>query len=198
MAHVSDPSNPFGDLGADAPLFRELERVLRSSSGPVNWELARQVAVASAAEAGDDRDPTDDDRRALDEAVRVAELHVARFTGLEPPGDVAQVRAVRRAGWVAANLESLEGLLEPAATRAAAATERALVEQMPPEAAGLGGALESLQGRPAGWILLGLVALGLIGFGIHDFAQAFYRRIDSARVERAVCDLVDAEEPQRS
>jgi putative hydrolase len=155
----------------DAPLFRELQRVMASSSGPVNWELARQVGVATAAEAGDDVDATDEDRRVLDEAVRVAELHVARFTGLEAPGDVAQVRAVRRAEWVGANLESLKGLLEPAATRAASATERALRDQMPPEAAGLGGVLgivgPLLQGTQIGTVL-GTLAQQV--FGQYDIA----------------------------
>ena len=99
----------------DAPLFREMQRVMSSSSGPVNWELARQVAVAGAAEAGEDRDATDDDRHGFEEAVRVAELHVARFTGLDAPTDVAEVRAVRRAEWIGANTENLAGLLEPAA-----------------------------------------------------------------------------------
>jgi hypothetical protein len=52
---------PFGmdpESLRDAPLFREMQRVMSASSGPVNWELARQVAVASAAEAGDDREAT--------------------------------------------------------------------------------------------------------------------------------------------
>ena len=100
----------------DAPLFREMQRVMSSSSGPVNWELARQVAVAGAAEAGEDREATEADRHGFEEAVRVAELHVARFTGLEPPTDVAEVRPVRRAEWIGANTESLAGLLEPAAS----------------------------------------------------------------------------------
>lgn len=160
------------DALRDAPLFRELQRVMAAGGGgPVNWELARQVGVASAAEVGDDREPTDEDRRMLDEAVRVAELHVARFTGLEPPGDVPRVRAVRRAEWVGANLETLRSLLEPAAARAAAATERALREQMPPEAAGLGGMLGMvgplLQGSQVGTVL-GVLAQQV--FGQYDVA----------------------------
>ncbi len=90
---MSDPPGglggfPFGmdpESLRDAPLFREMQRVMASSSGPINWELARQVGVASAVEAGEDREPTDDERSGFDEAVRVAELHVARFTGLDAP-----------------------------------------------------------------------------------------------------------------
>lgn len=38
------------DLSAKMPLFAELQRLLGSSVGPVNWELARQVAIRTAAE----------------------------------------------------------------------------------------------------------------------------------------------------
>src|SRR6059036_3835201 len=118
---MSDPLGfPFGmdpDALRDAPLFRELQRVMASSSGPINWALARQVGIATALEPGQDAEPTEEDRRLLQEAVRVAELQVASFTGLEPPAEVAQVRPVRRAEWVTANVEGLRGLLEPAARR---------------------------------------------------------------------------------
>src|SRR4029450_2791463 len=36
------------DFFGRIPLFREFARLLASESGPVNWELARQVAVATA------------------------------------------------------------------------------------------------------------------------------------------------------
>jgi len=43
------------------------------------------------------------------------------------------------------------------------------------EARGIGGALESLQSQPYGWVLLGVTALGLVAFGIFGLAQARYR-----------------------
>jgi putative hydrolase len=106
---------PLGEAWADAPLFREIQRVLLSSSGPVNWELARQVGIASASSSGEDPSPTAEDQRSFDEAVRVAEMHVSGFTGLETPNDLPKVEAVRRAQWIQANIESLRSLLEPAA-----------------------------------------------------------------------------------
>jgi putative hydrolase len=125
---------PFGgdpDAFADAPLFRELQRVMSSSSGPVNWELARQVGIANAQDGREDPSPTEHDRELLGEVVRVAELHVARFTGLEPPTDVAEVRPVRRAEWVTANSESLRDLLDPAAQRISAAMGEATGRMLP-------------------------------------------------------------------
>ena len=62
--------------------------------------------------------------------MRVAELQVARFTGLEAPTDVVEVEPVRRADWVNANTESLRDLLEPAAARMAAAMSDATREAM--------------------------------------------------------------------
>lgn len=130
---MSDPQvpNPFGDQLRDAPLFQELQRILFSSSGPVNWELARQIAVASAAGAGDDPDPSEADRHAFEEAARVAELQVAASTGLEPPSDVAVVRAVRRAEWIQANVDGLRPVLEPAAEKLGAAVSEAQRQAMP-------------------------------------------------------------------
>ncbi len=45
------------------------------------------------------------------------------------------------------------------------------------EAGGLGEALRVLQNQPYGWLLLGVVALGLIAFGFYSFIEARYRRI---------------------
>lgn len=159
---------PFGmdpESLRDAPLFREMQRVMSSSSGPINWELARQVGVASAVDAGEDVEPTDEDRQGFEEAVRVAELHVARFTGLAPPSDVAPVRAIRRAEWVNLNTESLRALLEPAAERVS--TEMLRVQQQGPEGPeGLGGMLAQisplLMGAQVGSVL-GFLAQHVLG-----------------------------------
>jgi coenzyme F420 biosynthesis associated uncharacterized protein len=122
---------PLGDIWNDVPLFREIQRVLLSSSGPVNWELARQVGIAAASWGREDPRPSEEDRRSFEEAVRVAELHVAAHTGLEPPHDVPIVKAVRRAEWITENLEGLRRLLEPAAAKLAEAVARAQRAQLP-------------------------------------------------------------------
>jgi putative hydrolase len=173
MAGMSDQGAGFGfpfgmdpESLRDAPLFREMQRVMSSSTGPVNWELARQVAVAGAAEAGDDREATEAERHDFEEAVRVAELHVARFTGLEAPADVAEVRPVRRAEWIGANTMSLAGLLEPAAGRIGEAMGRAQVEALPPEMRSMGGMLAQLSpllmGAQIGQVL-GFLAQRVLG-----------------------------------
>ena len=139
MADGDEP-NPMGpsfeDVGADAPLLREIQRVLLSSTGPVNWELARQIGIASASWGGEDPAPTDDDRRTFEEAVRLAELKVQAFTGLEPPHDLPRVDPVRRGHWVQANIDGLKAVVEPAASKLAEAVERAQGEAALAETAG--------------------------------------------------------------
>jgi putative hydrolase len=117
------------DAFSDVPLLRELQRVLLSSSGPVNWELARQVGIASASWGSEDKAPSEDDRRGLEGAVRMAELAVADLTGLDAPAEVSRVRAVRRGEWVQANVQGLRGLFEPGAEQMAKALARARPEQ---------------------------------------------------------------------
>ena len=166
---------PFGsgdpDAFADAPLFRELQRVMASSSGPVNWELARQIGIANALEGREDPAPSEDDRRMFTEVVRVAELHIARFTGLEAPSDVVEIKAVRRAEWVNANTQSLRELLEPAAQRIASAmgeaTRDASGADMPPEMRAMGGMFEQISP-----LLLGAQVGSVLGFlGQHVLGQ---------------------------
>jgi coenzyme F420 biosynthesis associated uncharacterized protein len=125
---------PPGDVWNDVPLFREIQRVLMSSSGPVNWELARQVGIASASWGTEDPAPSDEDGRGFDEAVRVAELQVAGFTGLEAPSDIPRVEAVRRGQWVQENIEGLRALLEPAAAKIGDAIATAQRDAVPEQA----------------------------------------------------------------
>src|SRR5436190_21317774 len=96
------PDVPLGDVLGDVPLLREIQRVLLSSTGPVNWELARQIGIAVASWGSEDPAPSDEDRRGLAETVRAAELAVADLTAIAPPTDVPRIEAFRRAQWVEA------------------------------------------------------------------------------------------------
>src|SRR5437870_10197836 len=112
----TDPSEgPFGDALRDVPLFREIQRVLMASTGPVNWELARQVGIAMASWGADDPAPSEEDRRGLEDTVRAAELQVAEFTGLPQPGGPTPVEAQRRGQWVESTIANMKELVEPVA-----------------------------------------------------------------------------------
>jgi coenzyme F420 biosynthesis associated uncharacterized protein len=158
---------PPGDVWNDVPLFREIQRVLMSSSGPVNWELARQVGIASASWGTEDPAPGEADRRGFEEAVRVAELQVAGFTGLQAPSDIPKVEAVRRGQWVQANIEGLRAVLEPAAAKIGDAIAAAQQDSIPePSQAGVAQVLGQLSplllGAQVGTVL-GTLAQQVLG-----------------------------------
>ena len=158
---------PPGDVWNDVPLFREIQRVLMSSSGPVNWELARQVGIASASWGTEDPAPGEADRRGFEEAVRVAELQVAGLTGLQAPSDIPKVEAVRRGQWVQANIEGLRAVLEPAAAKIGDAIAAAQQDTVPePSQAGVAQVLGQLSplllGAQVGTVL-GTLAQQVLG-----------------------------------
>jgi len=174
---VSSPTanDPPGDPWNDVPLFREIQRVMQASSGPVNWELARQVAIASATSEGDPV-PSAEDQRGFEDAVRLAEIQVAGFTGLDAPGDVVEVRAVRRAEWVQRNLDGLRGLVEPAAAKIAEAVAGAQLAVSPESSAeGPMQGLTQLLGQLSP-LLLGAQVGGVLG----SLAQQVLGRYDIA------------------
>jgi putative hydrolase len=132
---VSAPSDDLsGDPLNDVPLFREIQRVLMSSPGPINWELARQVGIATASWGSDDPTTAEEDTKGFVETVRLAELAVAEFTGLPTPADLAEVRVIRRGQWVEANIQGLRDMLDPVATKLGSA----MAESGPPGAGDAG------------------------------------------------------------
>ncbi len=130
------------------PLFRELERLLSWSGGPVNWEIARQVAESAVAQQRrDDALPvvagtSGRDDSELASAVGAAELWLDAVTAL--PAVEGPVRAYDPGAWIAAACSS-EGLgryVEPVAEGMAAA----LAKGLPPEVSGLLGGTGAVGG----------------------------------------------------
>jgi putative hydrolase len=112
--------NPFEGM----PLFRDLQGLF-AAQGPVNWDIARQVGVWTAAEGVAEANVDPLTRIRFEELARVAELHVADATGLATAsgGRSVSVRPVTRAEWAAASLESFRPLLERLATSLASAPD---------------------------------------------------------------------------
>jgi coenzyme F420 biosynthesis associated uncharacterized protein len=94
------------------PLFRELQRLLMSRSGPVNWEIAGQISTAVAQMRGSGDRPGDEERAEFEEACRLAEMRVGQLTGLETPGSITKVEVVDRVEWAQANLEAIRPFME--------------------------------------------------------------------------------------
>jgi coenzyme F420 biosynthesis associated uncharacterized protein len=85
-----------------------------ADAGPVDWQLARRVAVRAAG-----REPFAESylaqslQRDFDEATAEAEELVAQATGLRSLSGPARARVTDRAGWVEANVGSFQRLLKP-------------------------------------------------------------------------------------
>lgn len=110
----SEPPNPFGALGLPFDLSQvdlaEAMRILQSP-GPLNWEIARQVAEQVALEGGADEAIADATRRELAELAHTASGPVVTETGLD---DVLTlpVEVVDRRTWARRHLDGLRPVLE--------------------------------------------------------------------------------------
>jgi putative hydrolase len=169
MDDMADPTGetpqvPIGDILSEVPLFREIQRVLLASTGPVNWELARQVGIAVASWGVDDPSPTQEDLAGLMEAVKSAQHAVKDFTGLATPTHVVRVQLFRRTHWVEASTRDLRPLIDPVAERLARAmSEGAGPPAVPSEVEGNDKIMEMLMQRMVP-LLLGAQVGGVLGY----------------------------------
>lgn len=150
---------PFGLVpGGDAP------------TGPVDWRLARRVAMQALSSG--DRSPDDDERAAAAEALTIAE-HWLDAGSLPAPPDAGRLQLASRGEWVDAALAAMRPVVEPvagAATEAMAELAAAQFEEVDLESMGLGplagmlGAMDpAAMLRPMGASLAGLQAGQVLG-----------------------------------
>ncbi|NUS53797.1 MAG: hydrolase, partial [Streptomycetaceae bacterium] len=111
-----DPNNPFGalfgqmnpaDLGA---AFQQLGKLLSYEGGPVNWDLAKDIARQTIAQRGD-ASVGRVERTEVEESMRLAELWLDEATPL--PSGASTVLAWSRAEWIEATLPQWRDLVEP-------------------------------------------------------------------------------------
>ena len=123
---------PFGDM------MRNLARFF-TGQGPLNWEIARQMAQWAAAGGSPEANPDPVSRVRLEELMRVAEMHVSEATGLDVgSAGVLTISAVTRSDWALRTLDDWKPLLEKLAVR-----------MTPEDPTGTGGAAPWFGGDPA-------------------------------------------------
>lgn len=105
------PGVPFGGAGFD---LSQLMRMLQSQ-GPVNWDVARQIASWVAVEGGSERPIDPAAHGQLDELARAAQTHVVAESDLTATF-AAPLRTVGPQGWAAIHLDALRPVLEALAT----------------------------------------------------------------------------------
>ena len=146
------PQNPFAalfggnpqDLGA---AFAQLGQLLSYEGGPVNWDLAKDIA-RQAVSAGGDPTPSAAQRSAIEDAVRLAEVWLDGATAL-PAGTSGSV-AWSRAEWVEGTLATWRSLVDPVAEKVVAATAAAVPQEMAAMAGPMLGMMRQLGGAMFG------------------------------------------------
>ncbi|GAA4696243.1 zinc-dependent metalloprotease [Streptomyces youssoufiensis] len=185
------PANPFGfggGSGADNPFaamfgalnpndlgaaFQQLGQMLSYEGGPVNWDMAKDIArqtVAQGGAAGQGEGQSKDvsvgpkERAAVEEAVRLADLWLDGVTSL--PSGAASAVAWSRAEWIEATLPVWKDLVDPVAEQVGSAMGNVLPEEMQAMAGPLLGMMRSMGGAMFGTQIgqaLGVLAGEVVG-----------------------------------
>jgi len=113
------------DLAGKVPLFAELQKLLSWQGGPVNWDLARQIATSQLA-AGH-RAPTPGERVQVAEALRLGDLWLDAATSL--PSGITAAQSWSRVEWVEKTLPVWSALCDPVAARVVGAMSGAVPEE---------------------------------------------------------------------
>jgi putative hydrolase len=126
------PLGPLGDPQQFADALRQFADLMSWQGGPVNWDLAKNVARQTVAAQGD-ASVLEIDRRKTTDAIRTADLWLEDATTL--PTGIRIAQAWSRSEWVEATLPVWSKLCDPIAARAVDAMGGMLTED-PEELAG--------------------------------------------------------------
>ncbi|MGH3371037.1 MAG: zinc-dependent metalloprotease, partial [Nocardioidaceae bacterium] len=128
-------------------LMSQMQAMMSPHEGPVNWDLAKDVARKTIAQ---EPDPSPDakDRDALADAIRLADHWLDQVTDL--PSGVSTTAAWSRAEWVEETVETWQRLVEPVAEHVVSAMGDALPEEARSMAAPLIGMLGKAGGAMFG------------------------------------------------
>ena len=149
-----EPGRP-EDVTGKIPLFAELQKLLSWSGGPVNWDLARQMAISAI--AGDYRPVSEIETAEVRDAIRLADLWLDAVTDL--PSGVRSTEAWSRIEWIEKTLPVWAALCDPVASRVVTAMTSAL----PPEAMAQAGPLGNVMHQFGGLMFGAQVGQGIAG-----------------------------------
>ncbi|MDQ1752370.1 MAG: hypothetical protein QOE71_3426 [Pseudonocardiales bacterium] len=141
------------DIAGKIPLFAELQRLLSGNGGPVNWDLARQLAISNLA-AGH-RSVTAAETTAVADALRLADLWLDDVTDL--PSGITNAQAWSQVDWVEKTIGTWAAVCDPVASRVVAAMSAAL----PPEVAAQAGPMAPMMSQLGGLMFGAQLGQGL-------------------------------------
>ena len=133
-----DPNDPLGiaKMFGSGDFLGQIQKMMSWSGGPVNWDLAREVALGSLT----DQPATPDERREIADAGRLADLWLDPVTSLPSAGQ--EPLAWSRTDWLDQTQDAWRKLVDPVAGRVTAAMGQAMKQgltgqEMPPELSGM-------------------------------------------------------------
>ena len=133
-----------GAFGGDlSGLMGQIQAMMTPYDGPVNWNLAIDIARRTTAQKPDPS-PTAADRARVADAIRLADHWLDDATVL--PSGVSTTAAWSRADWIEQTTEVWRGLVEPVAEHVVGAMSNAL----PEEARQMAGPLIGMLGKAGG------------------------------------------------
>jgi len=157
------PLGPMGDPQQFADALRQFADLMSWQGGPVNWDLAKNIARQTVAQKGD-ASVLESDRSKVIQALRLADLWLEDAT--EFPSGIRTSQAWSRAEWVEATLPVWSKLCDPIAARAVEAMSGLISDpaelsgDLPPEMkamlgglggpGGLGGMMRQIGGMMVG------------------------------------------------
>jgi len=146
------------DLSGAMPLFAELQKLMSWSGGPVNWELARQLAASSL--GGGQLAVSAAERAAVADALRLADLWLDEVTDL--PSGVVSVESWTRLEWIEKTLPVWSALCDQVAARVVDAMSSAIPAEQLAEL-GAGNPLAGIMTQVGGLMFGAQVGQGLGG-----------------------------------
>ncbi|WP_375476743.1 zinc-dependent metalloprotease [uncultured Jatrophihabitans sp.] len=150
-----DPQEFAAQMGG---FFGELQKLLSWTGGPVNWDLAKQLAVQTLGDSTAIVSPAD--RAATADALRLADLWLDDVTDL--PSGVKTTESWTRREWLDKTIPVWTQLCEPVAARVVSAMSAAIpAEQL--QALGAGNPLAGIMNQVSGLMFGAQVGQGLGG-----------------------------------
>lgn len=173
MADAPDDDNPFkgtpfeglfsggagGFGGAGMPdlsqLFGQIQSLMQPYDGPLNWDVALDLARKLSSANGADPTPTEKQKAAVADALRLADHWLDGTTAF--PSGITTAQAWSRAEWLLNTLDVWKVLVEPVA----GSSVNAMSGQLPEEMRAAAGPMIGFLGKAVGAMLANQAGSGL-------------------------------------
>ena len=147
------------NTGAGMPdlsqLFGQIQAMMQPYDGPLNWDVALDLARKTVVAAGPDPTPSRKQMDAAADAVRLADHWLDETTSF--PSAIKSATAWSRAEWIVSTVDAWKVLVEPVAESSVSL----LSGQLPAEVRAAAGPMVGILGRAVGALFANQIGAGL-------------------------------------